>query len=211
MKNNLKQHNRICTIGSFTLIELLVVIAIIAILAGMLLPALNMARERGRSSVCKSNIKQLSVIMFMYADDHNGVFAPRNKPSNKSNTWLKVWKANKYLTNVKYVKCPSNTNPDIKPSMTSSNNDSCYGVSCRWDAINLSQLVNPSKQIMFAESTKYYAPDTDDWWDNKPAQGYWDINISSIFEFRHSKKMNVSNMAGGVEEKDKIMFKELEP
>ncbi len=72
---------------AFTLIELLVVIAIIAVLIGILLPALSKARETGRSVVCLSNLRQVFVACRAYADENKGVGPALGVPYTELPNW----------------------------------------------------------------------------------------------------------------------------
>ena len=150
----------------FTLIELLVVIAIIAILASMLLPALNQARSKAKSIKCINNLKQLGVGFELYGNDYTSLPISEITIDGKKFAWsnlLAPYLKNKKLSTTWYGDrdfrqsafcCPEYDPTGVKPGISYIIN--MYGADMGFGPLRRAQVKKASQKALLLDNSGYY-------------------------------------------------------
>ncbi len=198
-----------------TLIELLIVVAIIAILAGMLLPALNAARERAKWASCLGNLKQTYTVARLYFDDYNDFFPAHVMGLSQPRTWIDQFNLAGMIPGGKtengksvFYRCPAGPNAEGMTETRSTAYAAPYytgGISMKDRRLLTSDTDKPlsmSQLILFVDNAtvhdtlnvRYQCPIIPD----PRALDQWVAANRGIPTAFHSRKINLATLAGNI-------------
>jgi prepilin-type N-terminal cleavage/methylation domain-containing protein/prepilin-type processing-associated H-X9-DG protein len=194
----------------FTLIELLVVIAIIAILASMLLPALNKARNTAKSASCLNSLKTLSLGTIMYASENKDYLIGEATPG--SSVWWWYGSAPTFYGNKGFQRCFSPTQMGCGFGGKAGLLDCPTGFSDSktWTTAGYNSMASHHGSIAYNQRSLHKKiqmvkkPSTHVWFQDGIVTSTWESSAAAAgWDFRHNKKMNQGYADGHVGSKSR--------